>query len=61
MSKRIYEMNEKELEDFIERQEKTVERLNYEKPDSGEHRLEFSVLKNAKQLLAEKQRKPQAS
>jgi hypothetical protein len=61
MPKRIYEMNEKELEDFIERQEKTVERLNYEKPGSGEHRLEFSVLKDAKQLLVEKQRKPRAS
>ena len=61
MPKRIYEINEKELEDFIERQERTVERLNNEKPGSGEHRLEFSVLEDAKQLLVEKQRKPRAS
>jgi hypothetical protein len=60
MPKRMYEMDEKELEAFIAQQEHTVAKLDYEKPGSGEHRLEAGILKDAKQLLAEKRKKKEA-
>jgi len=56
MGKRIYDMEENELEAFVEEQERKVEKLNYEKPESVELNLESGVLKDAKQLLAEKRR-----
>jgi hypothetical protein len=57
MPKTMYEMDEKELEAFIAQQEHTVAKLDYEKPGSGEHRLEADILKDAKQLLAERRKK----
>jgi hypothetical protein len=57
----MYEMNEKELEQFISEQGQKVAKSEYERPGSGEYRFESSILKDAKQLLAEKQKKPQPS
>jgi len=50
----MYAMGEEELAAFIAQQEHTVARLNHQKPGSGEYRMEESILKDAKQLLAEK-------
>lgn len=47
-------MTEAELETFIRRVSQVVERLQQEQPDSAEYDLEAGVLKDAKQLLAEK-------
>ena len=57
MSKSMYEMDETELEAFIAQQEHTVAKLEYERSGSGEYRLEAGILKDAKQLLAEKRKK----
>jgi len=56
MGKRIYDMDENELAAFVKEQEGKVEKLNYEKPESVELNLESGVLKDAKELLAEKRR-----
>jgi hypothetical protein len=52
----MYEMDENELEAFIAKQQQTVAKLNYEKPGSGEYNHEAGILKDAKQLLKEKQK-----
>ena len=52
MSKNVYEMDEKELEAFIAELEQTVAKLDYERPGSGEDRLEADLLTVAEQLLA---------
>ena len=57
----MYDMDEKELEDFIARLEHAVAKLNFERPGSPEHRLQSGVLKDAKQLLAEKREKKEPS
>jgi len=56
MGKRMYDMDENELEAFITEQESKVEKLNYEKPGSVELSLESGVLQDARQLLVEKRR-----
>jgi len=50
----MYDMDEQELGGLIEKLSETVERLAYEKPGSGEYNHESGVLKDARQLLAEK-------
>ncbi len=59
MSKTMYDMDEQELGALIEKLSETVERLAHERPGSGEHNNEAGVLKDARQLLAEK-RAPRA-
>jgi hypothetical protein len=54
MRKSMYELDEQELGALIEELSQTVERLAYEKPGSGEFNHEAGVLKDARQLLAEK-------
>jgi hypothetical protein len=61
MLKTMYDMDEQELGALIEKLSHTVERLAYERPGSGEYNHEASVLKDARQLLDEKRRKPKAS
>jgi hypothetical protein len=55
--KRMYEMDERELEEFIATQERAVAKLNYERPGSSTEDVEAGVLKDAKELLAEKRKK----
>lgn len=50
-------MNEGELVTFIAQQEWTVGKIVHEKPGSVEHRYEAGILRDAKQLLAEKQKR----
>jgi hypothetical protein len=50
----MYELDEQELGALIEELSQTVQRLAYEKPGSGEYNHEAGVLKDARQLLAEK-------
>jgi hypothetical protein len=52
----MYDMDEKELEVLIVHQEHTVAKLNHERSGSGEYRFEAGILKDAKQLLAEKRK-----
>jgi hypothetical protein len=54
--KSMYEMDEQELGALIEKLSATVERLAHEKPGSGEHNHETGVLRDARQLLAEKRK-----
>ena len=61
MRKSIHEMDEQELGALIEKLSQTVERLAFKKPGSVEHNLEAGVLRDARQLLAEKQEKKKAS
>jgi hypothetical protein len=61
MSKSMYDMDETELESFIVQQERTVAKLKYERPGSGEDRFEAGILSDAKQLLAEKRKKKEPS
>jgi hypothetical protein len=61
MSKYMHEMDEQELGALIEKLSETVERLKYEKPWSAECNHEAGVLKDARQLLDEKRKKPKAS
>ncbi|MFZ0861628.1 MAG: hypothetical protein WCA27_01330 [Candidatus Sulfotelmatobacter sp.] len=56
MPKSMYDMDEQELGALIEKLSETVERLAHEKPGSGEYNHEAGVLKDARQLLAEKRR-----
>jgi hypothetical protein len=56
MSKSMYDMDEQELGALIEKLSETVERLTHEKPGSGEYNHEAGVLKDARQLLAEKRK-----
>jgi hypothetical protein len=56
MPKSIYQMNEEELVTFIAQQEWTVAKIIHERPGSVEHRYEAGILRDAKQLLAEKQK-----
>jgi hypothetical protein len=56
MAKRIYDMNESELKELIPKLANTVERLKYERPNSARYRLEARILKDAEELLAEKQK-----
>ena len=60
MPKSMYAMDEQELGALIEKLSETVERLAHEKPGSSEHSHEAGVLKDARQLLAER-RKAKAS
>jgi hypothetical protein len=57
----MYDMDEQELGALIEKLSANVERLRYERPGSGEYKHEAGVLKDARQLLDEKRRKPKAS
>jgi len=57
MPKTMYDMDEKELAALIVKLEHTVAKLNHEKPGSGEYRHEAGILKDAKQLLAEKRKR----
>jgi len=57
MPKSMYDMDEQELGALIEKLSETVERLAHEKPGSGEYNQETGVLKDARQLLAEKRRR----
>lgn len=50
-------MDENELQVLISSLSSTVEKLAHEKPNSPEYRHEAGILKDARQLLAEK-RKP---
>jgi len=50
----MYELDEQELGALIEELSQTVERLAHEMPGSGEYKHEAGVLKDARQLLAEK-------
>jgi hypothetical protein len=59
--KSMYQMDEKELQALIAKQEHLVAKLNYERPGSPEYRFEAGILKDAKQLLDEKRKKPKAS
>jgi hypothetical protein len=52
----MYAMDEEELAAFVAQQEHTVAKLNYQKPGSGEYRMEESILKDAKQLLTDKRK-----
>ena len=61
MSRAMYDMDEQELGALIEKLSHTVERLAHERPGSGEYSHEAGVLKDARQLLDEKRRKPKAS
>ena len=56
MPKSMYDMDEQELGALIEKLSETVERLAHEKPRSGECNHEAGVLKDARQLLAEKRK-----
>jgi len=56
MPKSMYDMDEQELGALIEKLSETVERLAHEKPGSGEYKQETGVLKDARQLLAEKRK-----
>jgi len=55
--KSMHEMDEQELGALIEELSQTVERLAYKKPGSVEHNLEAGVLRDARELLAEKRQK----
>ena len=46
-------MDAKELESLIAKLERTVAKLNHERPRSAEHNHEAGILKDAKQLLHE--------
>jgi hypothetical protein len=61
MPKSMYEMDEKELQVFVSQQEHNVAKLNHERPGSSEYRFETDILKDAKQLLAEKRKNKEAS
>lgn len=61
MPKTMYDMDEQELGALIEKLSANVERLRHERPGSGEYNHEAGVLKDARQLLDEKRRKPKAS
>jgi hypothetical protein len=52
----MYDLDENELEELIQKLSRTVERLAYEKPNSAEYRHESGVLQDANQLLAEKRK-----
>lgn len=56
----MYEMDEQELGALVETLSETVEHLAHEKPGSGEHNHKAEVVKDTRQLLAEK-RKAKAS
>lgn len=55
--KTIYEMNEAELKEYIQKQERVVEKIKFEK--RGALEFESGLLKDAKQLLTEKLEKKQ--
>jgi hypothetical protein len=57
MSKRMYDMDVKELREFIKQQEHKVAKLNHERRGSPEADFESGILKDAKELLAERQHK----
>jgi hypothetical protein len=59
--KSMYQMDENEFGEFIRRQEQTVAKLNYERPGSPTANVEAGILKDAKELLDEKHKKPQPS
>ena len=61
MSKRMYDLNEGELKDLIPKLADTVERLKCERPNSARYRLESRILRDAEELLAEKQEQKQRS
>jgi hypothetical protein len=61
MSKTMYQMNERELEEFIGRQEHLVDTLQHDRPGSPEYHFEAGVLQDARQLLDQKRRKPRSS
>ena len=54
-------MDEEELAAFVAQQERTVAKLNHQKPGSGEYRMEQSILKDAKQLLTDKRKQKKSS
>lgn len=54
MSKSMYDMDETELRQLIEKLSHNVERLAHERPTSAEYRHEAGVLSDAKKLLEEK-------
>jgi hypothetical protein len=54
MPKSMYAMDEQELGALIEKLSEAVERLAHEKPGSGEYNHKAGVLRDARQLLAEK-------
>jgi hypothetical protein len=56
MPKSMYAMDEQELGALIEKLNEAVERLAHEKPGSDEYNHEPAVLKDARQLLAEKRK-----
>jgi hypothetical protein len=58
MQKSMYGMDENELQVLISRMSNTVERLAHTRQNSPEYRHEAGILKDARQLLAEK-RKPE--
>lgn len=53
MSKSMYDMDDVELTQLIDKLSHNVERLAYERPNSAEYRHEAGVLSDARQLLAE--------
>jgi hypothetical protein len=55
MSKRMCDMNESELMDLIPKLAEGVEQLKCERPNSARYRLEARILKDAEELLSEKQ------
>lgn len=57
----MYAMDEEELAAFVAQQERTVAKLNHQKPGSGEYRMEESILKDAKQLLTDKRKQKKSS
>jgi hypothetical protein len=59
--KSMYDMDEKELEALITELEHTIAKLRFEKPRSTELSSEEEVLKDAKQLLAEKRNTSRSS
>jgi hypothetical protein len=54
MSNSIHDMNEAELLGFISQQENLVNNLLREKPGSPEHQNAAQVMRDAKQLSAQK-------
>ena len=61
MNKSMHEMDEQELGLFISQQEHKVAKLDYERRDSSEHSTEAGILKDARQLLADKRKEPHTS
>ena len=61
ISKSMHEMDTKELEEFIAKQENVVARLKDERAGTPAHNFEGGILLEAKELLAEKRRKNEPS